>query len=84
MATIRVRFRGGVFIPEEPVDVPERRAGVVTIESPAGDEGGSAAERAWQELMSLVERCEVHTGIPDLAQHHDHYLHGTLHDGEQR
>ncbi|GBC94380.1 hypothetical protein HRbin16_00161 [bacterium HR16] len=25
MATIRVRFRGGVFIPEEPVAVPGSR-----------------------------------------------------------
>ncbi len=36
MATIRVRFRGGVSIPEEPVDVPEGQTGVVTLESPAG------------------------------------------------
>lgn len=83
MATIRVRFQGGAFIPEEPVDVPEGQAGVVTIETPAEEEKGTTMEQAWQELMSLVEWCEVHTGIPDLAQRHDHYLYGTPHGEAQ-
>ncbi len=29
------------------------------------------------ELGALLERCQVSTGIPDLAEQHDHYLHGT-------
>lgn len=33
-----MRFQGGVFIPEEPVDVPEGQVGLVTIESTARGE----------------------------------------------
>lgn len=73
---IRVRFQGGVFIPEEPVDVPEGQAGLVTIEAPSHQQGENA-EQAWCELLSLVERCKVQTGIADLAQHHDHYLYAS-------
>ena len=29
------------------------------------------------ELNRLLESYAVDTGIPDLAQEHDHYLHGT-------
>jgi hypothetical protein len=29
------------------------------------------------ELNRLLEACAVETGIPDLAQEHDHYLYGT-------
>lgn len=29
------------------------------------------------ELGDLLERCKISTGIPDLAEQHDHYIHGT-------
>lgn len=29
------------------------------------------------ELGDLLERCKVSTGIRDLAEQHDHYIHGT-------
>ena len=29
------------------------------------------------ELGDLLERCKVSTGIQDLAEQHDHYIHGT-------
>lgn len=78
MVTIRVRFHKGVFIPEEPVDVPEGQAGVVMVETPSEEKADDATEQAWQELLSLVERYGLQTGIPDLAQHHDYYLYGPL------
>jgi len=31
----------------------------------------------WEALENLLEECQVETGISDLAQQHDHYLHGT-------
>lgn len=30
----------------------------------------------WDELGELLERCQIETGIPDLAEQHDHYIHG--------
>jgi hypothetical protein len=32
---------------------------------------------AVDELGDLLARCQVSTGIPDLAEQHDHYIHGT-------
>ena len=29
------------------------------------------------DLGSLLERCQVNTGISDLSSQHDHYLYGT-------
>ena len=29
------------------------------------------------DLGELLERCQVNTGISDLADQHDHYLYGT-------
>lgn len=29
------------------------------------------------ELGTLLEKCKIKTGIPDLAYQHDYYIHGT-------
>lgn len=29
------------------------------------------------DLGDLLEQCKVQTGISDLAEQHDHYIHGT-------
>lgn len=29
------------------------------------------------DLGSLLNRCQVSTGLADLSEQHDHYLHGT-------
>jgi ssDNA-specific exonuclease RecJ len=31
----------------------------------------------WETLEDLLEECKVETGISDLSEQHDHYLHGT-------
>ncbi len=31
----------------------------------------------WDALTALLERCQMDTGITDLAHQHDHYIHGT-------
>jgi hypothetical protein len=36
-----------------------------------------AVEKGWDSLMELIEQCQIHTGIGDLAHQHDHYLYGT-------
>ena len=31
----------------------------------------------WDRLLSVIEECQMETGITDLADQHDHYLYGT-------
>jgi hypothetical protein len=31
----------------------------------------------WASLDALIDRCQLETGIADLAHQHDHYVHGT-------
>ncbi|MEM9539602.1 MAG: hypothetical protein AAGA60_08825 [Cyanobacteria bacterium P01_E01_bin.42] len=31
----------------------------------------------WDEFGALLERCQIETGITDLAEQHHHYIHGT-------
>ncbi|MGA7934120.1 MAG: hypothetical protein WCA35_11280 [Kovacikia sp.] len=34
-------------------------------------------DSAWDDFAQLLKDCQIHTGIPDLAHQHDHYLHST-------
>jgi hypothetical protein len=34
------------------------------------------------DLGDLLEQCKVQTGISDLAEQHDHYIHGTAKKNE--
>lgn len=31
----------------------------------------------WDKLSQILDECQIETGIPDLAEQHDHYIHGT-------
>jgi hypothetical protein len=31
----------------------------------------------WEEFEQILEECQVSTGIKDLSEQHDHYIHGT-------
>ena len=31
----------------------------------------------WNEFDDLLEECQISTGIKDLSEQHDHYIHGT-------
>ncbi len=31
----------------------------------------------WDKLSELLDECKIETGISDLAEQHDHYIHGT-------
>lgn len=41
------------------------------------DAEAAEIDAGWDSLTALIERCQVNTGITDLAHQHDHYLHGT-------
>ncbi len=40
------------------------------------DDLEAAREAGWDQLMALIERNTIDTGIEDLAYQHDHYIHG--------
>jgi len=44
--------------------------------SPTSDQNQAASDEGWESMMQLIEECQVHTGIGDLAHQHDHYLYG--------
>jgi hypothetical protein len=31
----------------------------------------------WDKLSQVLDECQIETGITDLAEQHDHYIHGT-------
>ena len=41
------------------------------------DDEATKIETGWEALTALLEKCQMDTGITDLAHQHDHYLHGT-------
>lgn len=30
----------------------------------------------WDKLSQILDECQINTGITDLAEQHDHYIHG--------
>ena len=79
MLSIKGTFQQGVAQPLEPVTGHEGKTVIITFldeertQPPATrDEGG------WEGMTELVEHCTMDTGIPDLADQHDHYLYGKL------
>ena len=74
--TIHATFDGEVFHPEGPVDLPVNGHYVLTVE-PLGEDQAEGEEDGEKDLADYIVSLAVHTGIPDLAHEHDHYLYGT-------
>ncbi len=68
-----IRPPEGVTLPEGAVEVTVR----AVPELPAADRSGLAGTRGW--LLDLAAEAEGSAGVlpADLAEHHDHYAHGT-------
>ncbi|MEP6913372.1 MAG: hypothetical protein ABI923_11490 [bacterium] len=52
-----------------------------TASSQEGDSGGPSQvmdDHSWDALTQLLTECAIDTGVPDLAQQHDHYLYGII------
>ncbi|MCB8784811.1 hypothetical protein [Planktothrix agardhii] len=82
MQSIRGIFKDGVVHPSEQVSYGEFHPVIITfLDTPttATTVGISSDESAsgWDRLLSVIEECQMETGIPDLADQHDHYLYGT-------
>ncbi len=41
------------------------------------DAGAAEIDAGWDSLTALIDRCQMDTGVTDLAHQHDHYIHGT-------
>lgn len=76
MATaIEAVYEHGVLRPKEPLALEEGAEVEVIVIS--RETGAQVASETPDDLSALLEKCAVDTGIPDLAQQHDHYLYGT-------
>lgn len=65
--TFHATYDGEVLRPEEPLDLPAHHRYRVTIE----DEG-DAEDHPLLRYLALAQDL----GVDDLAEQHDHYLHG--------
>jgi hypothetical protein len=73
--TVKARFDGRVFVPEEPVDLPV--GFVVEIPDVPADSAASGATPL-AGLAEITSMFPEDDDLPtDLAAQHDHYLYGT-------
>ena len=76
MYTVKARYDGRVFIPDQPVDLPVGFVLDISIEPPSPPEA-----KPIQPLTQLLEELEHLPENPDWppdgAAQHDHYLYGT-------
>jgi hypothetical protein len=79
LTAVRGRFHNGVAQPDEKANGEEGQEVIITfLEEKANSQTENQdSETAWRSLEDLIDQCAVHTGIPDLAHQHDHYLYGT-------
>jgi hypothetical protein len=74
MVTLKARFDGRVFVPEEPVNLP---VGCVLEISIAALPNGSTLTTL-RQLAEIAGQFPANPDLPtDLGAQHDHYLYGT-------
>ncbi len=75
MITIKAKFDGKVFVPEEPIDLPVGQELEISIISPAPN---PAPLTTLAKLAEIAQQFpENPDWPPDGAAQHDHYLYGT-------
>jgi hypothetical protein len=75
MITVKARFDGRVFIPEQPVDLPAETVVEIIITPP---DTKSSARAPLADLAELMKQFPADPDMPaDAAAQHDHYLYGT-------
>jgi hypothetical protein len=73
MISVKARYDGKAFIPEEPVDLPAGSVCELVISPPAATELSTL-----MRLAQLADKYPENPGAPtDLAAQHDHYLYRT-------
>lgn len=75
---LKAIYENGVLRLEEPLPFPEGAQVDITVTSQ--EDNGSRSQvmedQSWDALTKLLAECAIDTGVPDLAQQHDHYLYG--------
>src|SRR5437764_11273005 len=75
MITVKARFDGRVFIPEQPVDLPAETIVEILITPPTSS---PCVGPPLAELAERMKQFPDDTDMPtDAAAQHDHYLYGT-------
>ncbi|MEM1170355.1 MAG: hypothetical protein AAGJ08_15070 [Cyanobacteria bacterium P01_H01_bin.35] len=82
MQSIKGVFKDGLVHPSEPVFYPEDYPVIITfLDVPTSSKTEGLSEEKnkaeWDRLFSVIESCQMETGITDLANQHDYYLYGT-------
>lgn len=68
---------GKVLVPDEPVDLPQGQRFVVTIEPVERQNAAGSKPPNWLETARRLAE-QMPDDLPeDLAEQHDHYIHGT-------
>lgn len=75
---LKAIYENGVLRLKEPLRLPEGAHVDITVTSQEDDGGRSQGmeDQSWDALTQLLTQCAIDTGVPDLAQQHDHYLYG--------
>jgi hypothetical protein len=74
VVAIKGHFDGKVFVPDEPVDVPQNRPLILHVEVAGQDAAATAAEDLWATLDRHAGSVDAPS---DWSAQHDHYLYGT-------
>ena len=79
MLTIKGRLKDGVVYPNEPVAGYDQEEVLITFlnEQIPVAYARDVQETDYDALTKLLEDCQMDTGIEDLADHDDHFLHGS-------
>jgi len=70
--SVEVIYDGEVFRPQEPLDLEPNTRHVIMIESEPSTGAPVTVPRAIGRILARAKPL----GMPDLAEQHDHYLHG--------
>ena len=77
MQSIKGVFKDGVVHPSEPISYPEAPPVIITfLDVPTNYQTVKVSEEkyqaGWDKLCSVIENCQMETGIADLADQHDY------------
>ena len=81
MSVIRAQFDGKVFVPQEPVSLPEGTKVQILVEPVTSAAKQQASEKLVQSpfsgLLERLDKIEDESELPvDASMHVDHYLYG--------
>ncbi|MGI0479340.1 hypothetical protein ACN4EE_00975 [Geminocystis sp. CENA526] len=55
----------------------QEKIALLMIDNLQVSENNNTELNDWDKLSQVLDECQIETGITDLAEQHDHYIHGT-------